>query len=381
MVQNPEFSWQIDLPTGTLSLRAEDAAAVERYCAFAARANPRRGFLVVSKVLGRHLPTRPADMRAAMAALAERLPQDLPGPVVFLGMAETATALAQGTFAAFLAKQERPEAIYLQTSRQLVAGAQIVARFEEHHSHATSHIVQLADPALADVLAKARSLVIVDDECSTGNTFAEAAAAMTHALPMLEQVHCCCLTDWSDGNYLNQIDIPAKRHTLLRGTLEWQPAADAPSVQLEAGANGHGQAPAAGMRSRSGLIAPEAAHRPRVLAAPAERVLVLGDGEHSYEALLIAEEIEAQGGIAAMQSITRTPALIGHAMQSVTRLSDAYGSGATCYLYNVLAHRPDRIVLASEIVAEQMVQLQAALAEMGALVTVESVQCRYGDAT
>ena len=73
---------------------------LEQLCGFAARRNPRRGFLFVSRVLGRHLPTRPRVMRDAQLRLARRIPVDLPGPVVVLGLAETAIALAQGVHAA-----------------------------------------------------------------------------------------------------------------------------------------------------------------------------------------------------------------------------------------------------------------------------------------
>src|SRR3546814_1889880 len=55
---------------------------------------------------------------------------------------------------------------------------------------------------------------------------------------------------------------------------------------------------------------------------PNERILVLGEGEHSYEALLVAEEIEQKGGVAAVQCITQ----IGRAhseLQSLMRLSYA----------------------------------------------------------
>lgn len=369
----------IALPTGELTLRTTDPAALDRLCAFAARANPKRGFLVVSRVLGRHLPARPADMRRAMAALAAQLAADLPGPIAFLGMAETATALAQGTFAAWRAANPSPQAIYLQTSRQIARGAEVIARFEEGHSHATSHMVQIADPAIAATLRAARSLVIVDDECSTGGTFAEAAQAMAAAMPALEQVHCCALTDWSDGAFLARIPFTAARHALLNGRLEWQAAEGQFASVLGASANGHGQAPATGMRSRTGLTAPEAAQHAALAAVPGERVLVLGDGEHAYEALRMAESIEEAGGIAAVQSITRTPAMLGHAMDSVTRLGDAYGSGATCFLYNVLAHAPARILIAAEHCGTQGQELAQALAEMGSAVPVELVHCRYGE--
>src|SRR3546814_5665769 len=44
------------LPTGTLELTTEENVDLDAFCDFAARANPKRGFLIVSKVLGRHLP-------------------------------------------------------------------------------------------------------------------------------------------------------------------------------------------------------------------------------------------------------------------------------------------------------------------------------------
>ena len=86
----------VELSTGTLDLFVDGDTDVDAFCDVAARANPRRGFLIVSRVLGRHLPARPADMRATMDGLAGRVGSDLPGPIVFLGMAETATALGQG---------------------------------------------------------------------------------------------------------------------------------------------------------------------------------------------------------------------------------------------------------------------------------------------
>jgi hypothetical protein len=368
----------VDLPTGRLVLRGAAPERVAELCAFAARANPRRGFLIVSKVLGRHLPTPPSALRASAAALAAEVSGGLAGPVLFCGMAETATALAQAVWAAWRARHPLGVSAYVQSSRQVVAGARILCRFEEGHSHAASHMVQVAG-AVEAVLPQARSLVIVDDECSTGGTFVEAAEALVAALPQIERVHCASLTDWSGGAFLSRMPRPAAAHALIAGTLEWTPGAGQAAAALAASANRHGTAPAQGMRSRTGLLAPERARRAPVRAAPGERVLVLGDGEHAYEALLIAEEVAAQGALAAVQSITRTPALIGHAMASVARIADAYGSGTTCHVYNLLAHRPDRIVIAAEIAGAQAEEIAAWLAAAGSPARVELALCRYGE--
>ena len=367
----------VDLPTGQLMLRGVTPERVAALCDFAARANPRRGFLIVSRVLGRHLPTPPQALRAAADALAAQIPGDLPGPVLFCGMAETATGLAQSVWAAWRARHPEAASAYIQSSRQIVAGARILTRFEEGHSHAASHMVQVS-AQIEPVLAAARSLVIVDDECSTGSTFVEAAEALAMALPQIAAVHCASLTDWSGGGFLARMPRPAAAHSLIAGTLAWTPGAGQAAATLAPTANRHGTVPATGMRSRTGLLAPEAADREALSAAPGERVLVLGDGEHAYEALRIAEDLAAQGAITAVQSITRTPALIGHAMQSVTTLEDAYGSGAVCHVYNLLAHRPDRIVIAAEIAGAQADELARWVAETGSSAMVELALCRYG---
>ncbi|OHD09235.1 phosphoribosyltransferase domain-containing protein [Sphingopyxis sp. RIFCSPHIGHO2_12_FULL_65_19] len=367
----------VDLSTGTLDLFVDGDADLEAFCDVAARANPRRGFLIVSRVLGRHLPARPGAMRAAMDGLAARVGSDLPGPVVFLGMAETATALGQGCFAAWQARHPGADAVYLQSSRQRVAGAEVAARFEEGHSHATSHLVQIADPAIRARVAEARALVIVDDECSTGATFVAAATALLGAMPRLERIETCCITDWSDGSYLDAMPRPAAARAIVSGRMRWSAATAAPPAELAAGSNAPGAAPDAGMKSRTGLLHPERARRAAVAAAPGERVLVLGEGEHSYEALLVAEEIERQGGIAAVQCITRSPALIGGAMASKSTFRDSYDSGAPCFLYNMLAHAPDRVVIVTERPADQRAEAAAALADLGSSVPVDVVACLY----
>src|SRR3546814_8681097 len=95
-------------------------------------------------------------------------------------------------------------AVYLQSSRQIVDGSALVASFEEGHSHATTHLIQVEDLALEDTVRAARSLVIVDDECSTGNTYVAVANAMLETMPNLELIATCCITDWSGRQYTDR---------------------------------------------------------------------------------------------------------------------------------------------------------------------------------
>ena len=109
---------RVALPTGNLVVRVEDAAApLDRLCGFAARQNPRRGFLFVSRVLGRHVPVRPGRIHWAQARLAARIEPDLPGPVLFLGLAETATGLGQGVHEAWRRRTARADPLFLHSTR------------------------------------------------------------------------------------------------------------------------------------------------------------------------------------------------------------------------------------------------------------------------
>ncbi|MFC9974836.1 phosphoribosyltransferase family protein [Spirillospora sp. NPDC127200] len=163
----------------------------------AVRRNPRRAHLLVSSVLGKHVPTDPrlvygsglllgelvrrrlegrtgagsdAPYRAlldgalggAAAALRDRMREPkAPVDALVLGYAETATALGHSVADAL------GGAYYLHSTRRPVPGHDAYGGFEEEHSHATSHLLLPADPRALD---RDVPLVLVDDELSTGRT-------------------------------------------------------------------------------------------------------------------------------------------------------------------------------------------------------------------
>lgn len=199
-------------PAGSLSgLQATDLVGV------ALRRNPKRVHLLVSTLLGKHVPTDPRLVRgsahllgrmaarwlgtgddpavltlarllgealadpaavpafwaACRAELAEAQPVS-PAPTV-IGMCETAVALGYGVCEAL------PGSVYLATTRR-VTDVPGITGFEEEHSHATSHLLCPADPGLlTDTADGDRPLVLVDDELSTGQTLLNTIEAL-HAL-------------------------------------------------------------------------------------------------------------------------------------------------------------------------------------------------------
>ncbi|WP_409295674.1 phosphoribosyltransferase family protein [Peribacillus sp. SCS-26] len=167
----------------------------------AARINKKRSFLFVSKVLGKHLPVDPAVPLLTGAALAARYAEkvyglthpyiqeliggitgehspnarllnyhiELPEPALFIGFAETATALGHSVF------DFCENASFFHTTREQLLDAESVITFEEEHSHATSHRCYVD----ASWLDNSRPVVLVDDEVTTGKT----------ALNIIESIH------------------------------------------------------------------------------------------------------------------------------------------------------------------------------------------------
>jgi hypothetical protein len=131
----------------------------------ALRRNPKRAHLLVSNVLGKHVPQRPQVVYDAGYGLGVRvralLGGDTAARAVVLGYAETATGLGHA-----VADGVGP-APYLHSTRRQVPGIEPVGGFEEEHSHATSHLLLPENPRL---LAGSGPLVLVDDEFSTGRT-------------------------------------------------------------------------------------------------------------------------------------------------------------------------------------------------------------------
>jgi hypothetical protein len=352
---------RIVLPGGTLEVATEPGSEpLDALCDFAVRNNARRGFLIVSRVLGRHLPVAPGVMQAAFTRLAATVPADLPGPVLFIGMAETAVALGQAVHAAYRARSGRTDTLFLHTTRQLI-DAQVIARFEEPHSHASAHLVYAPEDAALQVrLADARSLVMVDDEATTGTTLANLAKALAPLLPRLARLHGAVLADWSGGRDLAAgFSHPAAMTSLLRGTLYFSAAPDlqgptpgsqapAPTIVFDRAALGQ----MVSHRNFGRLGVDDAVlndlQRFMPVTQRRERFLVLGTGEFVYPPFRLAAALEAQGHEVLVQATTRSPIHLGGAIGSVLRFADNYGTDVPNFLYNVVPEPGRRVLICHE---------------------------------
>ncbi|CAB3968338.1 phosphoribosyltransferase [Burkholderia aenigmatica] len=339
------------LKRGLLEIKV-DAAALppSNLFGFAERRNPKRAFLFVSKVLGRHIPVRPSIMAASFERLAARIPADLPGPVLVIGMAETAVGLGAGVHRAYRAA--RPDSVYLTSTRHPL-GTGVFARFEEEHSHASAHLIHLpVDLEVRDLMLQARSLVLVDDEASTGKTFVNLHRALVEAgLSKVQRVVTCVLTDWSAGAVRQAIGEPATAVSLLTGSYQFHEDQSVPLPDMpDVGAVSIGEWPLSPRNDwgRLGIRHVDDTLAPDVQVQPGEKVIVVGTGEFVWRPFLLAERLERSGADVRFSSTTRSPIAVGHAIEHALSFSDNYGLGIPNFLYNVKPGQFDRVLICTE---------------------------------
>lgn len=349
------FMIEVQLNRGSLLLRPEvELWPCDELLGFAERINPRRAFLFVSKVLGRHIPARPARIRQAFTALADQIPSNLPEPVLVIGMAETAVGLGAGVHDAL--KSRYPNALFMATTRHPLDadtyGAPLFAEFQEEHSHAPSHLLYGSpDPVLQAQLLATRTLILVDDEASTGKTFLNLTAALRQTgLHALEHLVMATLADWSTD--VNVPDLNCHSVSLLKGSWQWQAKPDAPEpVMPKVDVVAQGRWPISQQQTWGRMPTLSPVGQLALAAKPGERILLLGSSEFVWAPFLLAEQLEAQGAAVHFSSTTRSPIAVGHAIQHALAFSDNYGLGIANFAYNVIEHEYDRIILAVETAA------------------------------
>ncbi|MBT2452400.1 phosphoribosyltransferase [Streptomyces sp. ISL-43] len=359
---------------------------LEELLGLALRRNPKRAHLLVSQVLGKHVPQSPAAVYAAGYGLGERVLELLgereAASAVVLGYAETATGLGH------CVADGLGRAPYLHSTRRPVPGVEPAGGFEEAHSHATSHLLLPEDPKL---LAGCGPLVLVDDEFSTGNTVLNTIGDL-HARHPRGHYVVVALVDMRSpadrdrltafaaelGARIDLISLASGTVSLPEGVLakgqalvEEYEAQGAPEAVPASGGGVRGGAPAdnphptvrvaldwpAGVpdgarhgftpahRERLETALPALARRlAAALGAAPARVLVLGNEELMYAPLCLAKALEESGSAAEVRfsTTTRSPVLAvddpGYAIRTrlVFPAHDAPADGpGDRYAYNV----------------------------------------------
>lgn len=344
-------SW-VSAQTGA-TLTADPGVAM-----LALRRNPRRAHLIVSSLLGKHVPVPAEVPLSAAAALGALVRGALDHTPYVLGFAETATALGHGV--ARVCSAGGGQAPYAHTTRRPVPEGAHVLRFEEEHSHAVEQVLAIRDDtALRD---PGRALVLVDDELSSGRTAVNAVRVLQQRWPRETYVLASLLdvrtsaqraanvagvaelgaqllsVALSQGSVQLPTDLAARAARLVADGAEpavpgrapvpvvgWELSMTAPLT----GAYGWQAADESALRAAVGLLAAR-------LELPGT-VLVLGDEEFLYAGQLLAQ---ALGPHVRTSSTTRSPALVvdepGYPLRTVLSFGATDDGDRAAFAYNVL---------------------------------------------
>ncbi len=346
----------IDLSRGRISVTVNHHHPewkLDDLLSFAERINPKRAFLFVSKVLGKHIPVAPSVMQKSYQDLAALIPKNLPYPISVIGMAETAVGLGAGVY-----RELKPDfgenAIFLTTTRHPVETLPTLGLFLEEHSHAQDQFILSSHDALKHQhILSSKTLILVDDEISTGKTFRNLILSLKKSgLEQVERIILVTLVNWAEQHLVtDDLGIPVEVVALLHGHWQWQDNNKEIDIQMPNVSSTQQQS--------QKIIAPnDWGREPTFLDCSVwqqiksiqahEKVLVLGSGEFTWIPFLMAEQLEKQGVEVYFSSTTRSPIMQGHAIESICLFKDNYGLNMNNYAYNVKHQQFDRVFVIIE---------------------------------
>ena len=348
------------LRTGVLTLTIDSNRGASQLFRVAERINPKRSFLFVSSVLGRHIPVRPRDHFAAVKGLVDQIPDRLlEGKVLVMGYAETAVGFGAAVARQISERRANQPTWYQSTTRHPVDEL-FWAGFLEGHSHATDH--HIMRPESSFLRGVPFTLVLVDDETTTGNTFAALSGALRERGLPIGRVLLLTLTDWSGGEAVRVVSeavqgVPVEAFSLMRGRWKWarNDTAVPPDVPVWTGSKRTRcwrpdrsddplfRAPRISIRmgEANGLDRLTDRVRPADKGAP---VLVIATGEHAWGPMLLAERLEQTGAEVRLVATTRSPIVQGEVIRHKLTFMDHFGIGIPMYLHNV-PFRPEAHVI------------------------------------
>lgn len=325
--------------SGLIEIEGSGDWPVETLLDVAARRNSSRGYLLVSRVLGKHIPTPASKMHDIYKDLSHRLPSDLIGPVAFVGMGETATALGLGVFKEWCQRSKRRDAMYMHTTRYQPHGIEAIS-FQEVHSHGPAQLLCLpVEARTKELWRELKTLIVIDDEVTTGSTAQSLARALeAHGISVHQKV-LVALVSPRDQIHITQSCPDWRLISLARILVRFHATGPQPSQSnpqgitlLEDGIGSHNWGRMAILSTPD--LREETLVHARIAAAGQNEVHVIGSGECMYPAFLLGKILEEDGRQVTVQSTTRSPVVVGNAIKRTVVVRDGLGSGIDFYLHN-----------------------------------------------
>lgn len=335
---------------------------VEKIISMAKRHNnPKRDFLFVNHLLGKHIEVSGEEVLATQAMLYEEVVDAftqkgwLHKKVLIVGFAETATGLAQGLMyqASVLDSKKQLNVVgYTQTTREKLLDNEFTnIAFQEEHSHATDQKLYF-DPALDyDVV------VFVEDEITTGKTILNFIEQFEKHQPGKEYAVASILNWQNDKDSHTFKEKAILTSCLVRGKMKKE-------LQKFSSMIGRTFKP---FDEANYYVSLPKENNPRLpmtaeqfvtfttlnlnkvndLRKQGKKTLVIGTEENMFIPTLIAEAIGAD-----VKATTRSPIepiqQEDYPIQSRVMLNSAYDSERVTYLYNMDLGKYDNFIVVME---------------------------------
>lgn len=323
--------------------------------------NPKRDFLFVNHLLGKHIEVSGEEVLATQAILYEEVVDAftqkgwIHKKVLIVGFAETATGLAQGLMyqASVLDVNKRLNVVgYTQTTREELPSNEFTnIAFQEEHSHATDQKLYF-EPALDyDIV------LFVEDEITTGKTILNFIEQFEKYQPGKEYAVASILNWQNDKDSRTFEEKAIVTSCLVRGKMKkdlkkfsamigrtFKPFDEARyHVSLPKGNN-----PRLPMTTEQ-FVKFTTLNLAKVdaLRKQGKKTLVIGTEENMFIPTLIAETIGAD-----VKATTRSPIepiqQEDYPIQSRVILNSAYDSERVTYLYNMDLGKYDNFIVVME---------------------------------
>lgn len=220
---------KLNITENTYNLNLENLFSV------GARINPKRSFLFISKLIGKHLAINPDSMIISGkllgllyfkktyknndfdSLLSEYISFinngslynktgsiNLEKKTLFIGFAETATGLASSVFSLF-----GKNAFFICTTREYLPGSHEKITFLEEHSHATNQICYLSKEQLEIF----ENIILIDDELTTGNTNLNIISRLNEISPG-KKYTLISILDWRNKKNLEKYSFFSKNNSI-----------------------------------------------------------------------------------------------------------------------------------------------------------------------
>ncbi len=324
--------------------------------------NPKRSYLLVNPLQGKHLAVSPRESLRMMQTLGKQLAAEFPEARLVIGFAETATAIGAMAASCF-----GEDCVYIHTTREPLPENSAVY-FEEEHSHAIEQLLYCRE--MERWLEKTETVIFIDDEISTGKTLLNIIQQLSARFPAFRQKRLAAASILNRLTAENETRLESagivSRYLVKLPEADYSRAVEGFRIEEARLPEGEPQSwervPVSWCSPRKGVLAfdyldvccrKSEALLPRFkeLLPSKASVLVLGSEECMFPALVLGAVLEQQGGWEVRShSTTRSPIGIstqaGYPIQEGWKLQSLYDPARTTYLYNLA--RYDAVILVTE---------------------------------